>query len=152
MFENFDICGACGGICCKALPGCTYPEDFGLPATDRLAAALSSGRWAIDWWEGDPRPEMHALDRAHFVRPAIKGSELRIRHPAYYGECTFLGATGCELAPDARPRQCRYLEPAADGDCVPHAGGKREAALAWLPCAEALARVEDQIKSRDEEE
>jgi len=69
--------------------------------------ALASGRWTLDWWEGQtPAP--------YFVRPAIKGHEGRLFHLGCGGECTFLGPGGCELR--RHPLQCRLLRPG--GDCV----------------------------------
>lgn len=138
MYENKTICGECGGECCKHLPGACYPEDFGVPLDEsRLAYALASGRYAIDWWEGDPRPDSHDLDderdRTYFVRPATKGREGTRFDGSWGGECTFLGSEGCDLPEDARPLECKSLEPRIDGKCVMHnSRGKQEAAILWL--------------------
>lgn len=62
-FQAPEICAACGGACCRRAPGIAHPEDFGAPdradLRRRVEAALASGRWAVDWWEGDPRPAPH---------------------------------------------------------------------------------------------
>lgn len=138
MYDDKKTCSACGGRCCKTMPGCAYPEDFG-QALEKLDSALASGRWAIDWWEGDPRPGKDEMSKAYFVRPAVKGHEGRIYHGAWGGECTFLGPYGCELASDERPRECRHLEPLPEGVCEMHGDcGKQSAAIAWIPHAEAL--------------
>ena len=50
--------------------------------------------------------------------------------PGDFADCVFLAPGGCRLPFPERPRMCRSLEPAADGDCVA-AWGRREAALAW---------------------
>ena len=131
------ICKPCGGRCCKNFPGSAYPEDF--PTREELLAALDSGRWAIDWWEGDARKGKEELNRTYYVRPAIKGHEGRRHHAGWGGECTFLTGEGCSLVPDARPRECRQLDPMADGKCEVHDGtSKQGAAVAWLARAGEL--------------
>lgn len=136
-FLRPSLCAPCGGQCCKKLPGCAYPEDF--PTKEALQAALDSGRWCIDWWDGDAREGMDELSRTLFVRPAIKGHEGQREHASWGGECTFLGPNGCELKPSKRPTECRSLEPRKD-DCYMHNGhGKKSAAVAWLHRAEELS-------------
>ena len=142
-FVRPDICGPCGGRCCKGMPGAALPEDFGLPSTDRLVEALRSQQWAVDWWEGDPRPGRDGCDRAYFLRPATKGATRWPLDPSWGGACVFLGDGGCTLEHEARPAGCRALEPRWDGKCWSHAADKREAAVAWLPYRrEVLAVVE----------
>ena len=119
--------------------GAAYPEDF--PTKELLASALKSGRWAIDWWEGDARPGMFELDVTMYVRPAVKGFEDQLRHTAWRGECTFLTPTGCELTANQRPKECRYLKPEYDAypKCKTHGGiNKQTAAIAWLDRADEL--------------
>ena len=110
-----DICGPCGGQCCLKVPGANWPQDFGLPRIKKqLREALDSGRYAIDWWEGDPRHDYHDDDEmgcAYFVRPAVKGMEGVLRDPTWGGPCTFLEeGVGCVLDPKQRPRACRWLD------------------------------------------
>jgi len=121
------------------------PADFGRTKAAVLAgvrAALLTGRWAIDWWEGDPRTKGERertpmIDgdefTFYFVRPAIKGKEGDLHHGAWSGECTFLTNAGCELPSDERPRECRLLEPRPGGygNCVAHGASKRAASVAW---------------------
>lgn len=147
-FQAPEICAACGGACCRRAPGIAHPEDFGAPdradLRRRVEAALASGRWAVDWWEGDPRPAPHRrrLPRALFVRPARAGFEGSIFDPAWVGSaCTFLGEDGCALAHDDRPHECRSLEPVAvaamvrtvAAECRGHGLDKRALAEAWIP-------------------
>ena len=139
MYDDMNTCRDWGGKCCKRAPGCAFPEDFGLPNIERLNAALASGRWAIDWWEGDPRDGINELDQAFFIRPAIKGYEGQRYHASWGGDCTFLGTNGCELASEKRPRQCRQLEPKPNSNCVLHGDSdKQSAAISWLKYADAL--------------
>lgn len=97
-----------------------------------------------------PHPEAaagHLLlgTRAHvyFLRPAVEGGEGDLLYPEDLGAfwwapamlgCTFLRPTGCELPYEARPLECRALEPMPGGrGCKPRAGAKRERADEWRP-------------------
>jgi Fe-S-cluster containining protein len=148
-------CSDCGGKCCKSYPGIAVPEDFGAPDRDlmqtKLRAALSSGRWAIDWWEGDPRPDCDALYQAEFVRPANKGHEGDLFHPSWGGPCTFLRKDGCELAHDDRPRNCRGVVPRHPESCTEkHEDGtlvsKEDFVIAWIPYIGLLLSVADEVR------
>ena len=161
MFDKPDICGECGGKCCKRYPGCTFPIDFGLkdgvePDFTKLTEALNSGRWCIDWWEGDTSLKQEQtpapLDRAYFVRPSLVGSEGEIRQGLWGGKpCTFLSDTGCTLEADSRPLMCKMLEPipkrrASDVSgrhCKLHGDtGKQDACIAWIPYWNFLDKYE----------
>lgn len=147
-YERPDICGPCGGKCCQNAPGIASPEEFGAPdeavMRQEIGDRLCTGRWALDWWEGDPRPEPErARDEdgntespsppAYYLRPAVRGHEGALYHPSWGGVCTFHGPTGCEIFPD-RPDGCRGLEPHAEGTrCLPRRNDKRAAAVAWWP-------------------
>lgn len=140
MFERPDVCGPCGGVCCKHMPGAALPEDFGLSAGDSIApvrAALASGRWSLDWWEGDPRPKKYELSRALFVRPRIVNAP--VADPSFGGRCSWLGEHGC-TAPEERPSGCRGLEPSPPR-CVVRHSSKQDAAIAWLPFAAELEKL-----------
>jgi hypothetical protein len=133
-FENADLCGPCGGKCCKSYPGAAMPHDFGASAEEiktALIEALGSGRWVIDWWECDPRPGMYELPSAYFVRPAVVGGEGEVFHALYNGRCTFHTDTGCGIF-DRRPSGCRGVEPGTEG-CKSRHSSKRDAAIAWIP-------------------
>ena len=141
MYINTKICSECGGKCCKAMPGACFPSDFAFPAnTTKLAVALKSGRYAIDWWEGDPREGKDEYSRGFFVRPAVKGKEGILYDPTWDGECTFLDTNGCQLDKNNRPLNCKKLEPVAGGKCKIHDdASKQGAAIAWLPYYKELA-------------
>lgn len=139
MIESYlrpKICAKCNGDCCKQHPGSTSPKDFGEPLLDNLIKAFKTGKWAIDWWEGDPR-NTDILSRACFVRPAIKGHK-ELYHPTWGGECVFFAENvGCELSVDDRPSECRMLEPKKNG-CVQHGSSKQDCAIAWIPYADII--------------
>lgn len=164
VFPASADCAPCGK-CCTSVPGTTSPEDWGAPDLDamraRLSVAFASGRWTLDLWYGEPHDKIEALrGLVYIVRPARKGYEgaaldelefedddadaitryvRRMTPPSF--PCTFHGPTGCALAADARPVECRALEPMPGGKgCKPHAGAKRDRALEWLPFQAILPR------------
>ena len=156
-YENKELCAKCGGDCCKRVPGEARPEDFGgsEKLIKNLTAAFKTRKWAIDWWEGDPRPKNRVkvkdrLDRTYYVRPARKkyaGKDWKICDPAWDGECAFLTKTGCELEHDRRPSTCKLVEPKEkpasmpvhESNCIVHEGGGKEAcAKAWIPYQDVL--------------
>lgn len=134
-FENKELCAECGGKCCKSMPGICQPEDFGQPLTEKIAEALATKKYAIDWWNGDPRineDEDEEMDRTYYIRPAIKGIQ-KIFHGSWGGECIFLTDTGCSLEHNKRPYTCRMLEPQKDKNCQYHGMGKRDETIRWIP-------------------
>ena len=95
-----ELCIECRGKCCKSNPGILHPDDIEIKD---ISSMLKSENYAIDWWEGEPN--------LYFLRPAIKGNQGKIFHPAWGGECVFLKSNGCILEYDKRPRQCKELKP-----------------------------------------
>lgn len=143
------ICGPCGGDCCKRMPGAAFPEDFGAPDEEKLRATLTarlaSGKWSIDWYNGDPRPDapaqwMHRLERAYFLRPATIDGVDEIVDPSHGGTCAHLTPAGCSIFED-RPRGCRGVIPLKNGPCLASYGRKTDAAIAWLPFTKLLCEV-----------
>lgn len=143
---NESFCSQCKGVCCKAYPGITMPEDWGsneAAMKERLEDAFASGRWTVDWMACDARPENERHDppevrRSYFVRPATIGNEGVRYHTDSYGRCTFLDdAVGCTLTKDERPTQCRMLVPAAKfPDECSYQGkpySRYDCAVAWMP-------------------
>ena len=144
FFLRPDICGPCGGKCCKGMPGHASPKDFGLPKETSLRKAIASGKWAIDWWEGDPRSGIDGedpgyMDQCYYVRPATVGKEGKTYDASWGGVCTFLTDTGCLLEPKDRPLGCTVLEPVAgEVECKIHGFTKQAAALSWFPYQDLL--------------
>lgn len=137
VFVDASLCTPCGGNCCKTYPGIVSPEDVGAPdlerMTQRLEVMLRSGRYTIDWWEGDD---------VEFVRPAQVGHEGKHRHGGGAGACSLLSESGCVLEHDDRPLGCRGLKPVpkAAGGCEPHES-KEHQVHAWEPYQELLRAV-----------
>lgn len=143
--ESSAMCGSCGGKCCKNLPGSTHPDEWGdnpQQIRNAIVEALLSGKWAVDCWDGDPRPgkswdDDDALSCAMYVRPRRKGAPVWDkawsdgRHP-----CILLTPTGCSLSHDARPSECRGLVPHPEGAMKCESSeefDKRQNAIAWIP-------------------
>lgn len=144
MYENMSLCAACGGKCCKQMPGEMIPDDVQKmyphdTLRDSVEEALASRKIVADWWEGDPRGIAYDDDdymgRCFYLRPRANTDDPRdVACGSWGGQCLFLGVEGCEISPEMRPLSCRMLEPKEDGSCLMHAGGgKKVAALAWLP-------------------
>ncbi len=156
--EDLATCRACGGKCCKTLPGAYLPGQL---SDDELRNGLRSGRLVLAWWDGDPRPEMNCFDvdcdgtcprctadgrlrRAYYVRPRNVNSPTGPFDPTANGACTLLGPTGCTLPFEKRPSGCQNLlvNRESPGDChdyaVPTRSFKHYAALAWVGEQERL--------------
>jgi Fe-S-cluster containining protein len=145
MNLNPTVCKACGGSCCKQQPGITLPEQWGSTReeiTAAIAAAFATGKWAIDWWEGDV-DQKGDLDDVYFVRPHAVGFDaVRIFHGAGQDrQCTFLQKDGCSLTPTERPDGCLLLVPNKDyTNCLPEGIGnvKEKYAWAWRPYQDVI--------------
>ena len=140
VYVDADTCSECGGSCCKSFPGAAMPRDFGAPDVAvmryRIASALASRRWSVDWWEDtSPQP---------FIRPATVAGFGKLRDPSWGGTCTFHGPNGCTIFP-SRPSGCRGLKPDVKGGegrkiytCLPKHSTKEQAKRAWKPYAAML--------------
>jgi Fe-S-cluster containining protein len=134
------------------------PEDFGA-GTDafesRIKSALASGRWAIDWWEGDPRSRKQRkgwrrVQQAYYLRPATRSNEGELFDPSRGGRCTFHKDHGCSIFP-SRPSGCRGLAPRPEPERMFHGcrvihSSKQDAAIAWIPFTETLLRAADRAQ------
>ena len=167
--EDLATCRACGGKCCKTLPGAYLPDQLG---DDELAAGLASGRLVLAWWDGDPRPERNCLDvdcdgtcakctapdrlqRAYYVRPRnVNSPQGGPFDGTSQGACALLGTTGCTLTFERRPSGCQNLlvNRASPGDChdyaVPTRSFKHYAAVAWVPYQAKLLALADAARPR----
>lgn len=156
---NAAICTACGGACCKNLPGEVLPGDLS-PTLDPYEVIveahnlLESGLYTFDWYErfipeGGNIDNAFSSERGYYLRPVTVGMEDSWRDPSHGGRCTLLHDEGCELTEEDRPSGCRSLipqEPLARkraGGCHPAEGytGKRSAAQAWFPFKEYIIKL-----------
>ncbi len=146
MPQNETICKKCKGDCCKRAPGIASPTQFDIPNREKLHKALSSGKWSIDWWEGDPRKNKDELTKAYFIRPATKENGKGLFDPSWGGECVFLTKTGCTLAYKDRPIVCQKLKPQEDHDCkTPKKYTKNRMAISWLPYNKLIVEISDKV-------
>ena len=159
VFAPLAECKGCGA-CCKTSPGATVPDDWGNPPNfDTIRDALTSGRWLVDWWEGDPRLDSAQVLRAYYLRPAVVGfeGEAVAREAGFMsvegqeGTCTFHNAKrGCTST--VKPAECSALQPTATRECKaePPQGYRRwsqRAAELWLPYSEQLIALAWDVKS-----
>jgi hypothetical protein len=130
---------------------------------ERLTEALASGLYVIDWWEGDPRgPEYlgERLGHADYIRPAAVNGR-GMRDAAWGGlfggsVCVLWSKeSGCSLSHDARPLECRKLEPKSspNGECKSHEKPgfkhmKHENAVAWIPYHDVIEAAEEMAEKR----
>lgn len=156
MFENEELCAACGGDCCNNMPGAMMPDDIkGYPGgmwglmSEKLYSLFYTKHYVIDCWEGDPRPDKDELDQAYYIRPKNDDTS----HPGLYsfswgGRCIFLTEHGCKLEAESRPYTCRMLEPKPNKECIVHGqGGKRGCAIAWIEHTDAIERAARKIQA-----
>jgi Fe-S-cluster containining protein len=138
--ERRDLCAECGGQCCRTRPGLEAPERF-LSAPEpaaALAEALASGDWVlaehvgVPWVDGVEPPEAERRRLIRYPRPATLAERAEGAPSDALAPCTYLGAEGCRLAFEARPRMCRAVVPTPGFECEGD-WGRLEAALAWLP-------------------
>lgn len=144
-FVNKDLCGPCGGICCKTYPGAAFPDDFGAPdpieMQNRLLDAFLTGRWSMDCWDG----YFGAVLEPKYVRPSVASQEGNPFDRTYGGRCTFLTTfnRGCEIF-ETRPIGCRGLKPESSGvengspKCRAEYGSKRDSIESWIPYQQIL--------------
>ncbi len=90
VIQNKELCGACGGRCCKQAPGLYIPSDFG-ETEDEIFENLhfKLNNRQVTTREGVPTP--------------------RAKH-GNYGQCNHLTNEGCALG-DEKPSQCKALNP-----------------------------------------
>lgn len=155
--EAPDICGPCGGKCCKNIPGTTHPNEWGDDPEEirsNIIAAIQSGYWSADCWDGDPRdevPDGEYLGKAMYIRPRRRGADVWDMAWGWENKpCMFLGPEGCVREHDARPIECRGLVPDPTGptNCTPSKEfNKRTNAIAWIPYQEF---IQEALDLRDE--
>lgn len=159
--EDRATCAACGGKCCKTLPGAFLPGQM---SDEEIALGLRDGRWVLAWWPGDPRPDKQCFDvdcdgtcprctagdrlyRTYYLRPRNVNSQPGPLDGSSHGACTLLGSAGCLLPFEARPSGCQNLlvNKANPGDCHEYAvttgSFKHYAAVAWAPHQDTLLRL-----------
>jgi len=138
--EDYPLCHACGGECCRTRPGIEAPERFLAEANpaEALALLLASGLWVLDRHYGIPyspeKGEQGDPDRIIlYPRPATRTEHATRSIFALpgEGECVLLGNDGCTLPFAERPKACQALEPAAGFACT-STWSRFDAAREWV--------------------
>lgn len=147
-YYNYKLCAACGGDCCQRMAGQYVPEDFKQEITaEFILSILQTGKFAIDWWEGDDQP--HYIRPRHVGEPAVKGS--------WGGVCVnWSKESGCSLSEEDRPTGCKKLVPKVVGTgelkeyrCNYKKSdklGKYEMAVRWKPYQKEIFDAIDQYR------
>jgi hypothetical protein len=144
------FCATCAQ-CCKHMPGSMSPYELAQPYTESVRALLASGKWCLDWWEGDVEPEGD-LERVYYLRPSVVGRENEHFHAGRGGQCTFLGSSGCQLPREQMPTGCRNLVPTQvqGGSCKGNYD-KEQVARDWRPLQAELLAATTQPQPDDED-
>lgn len=138
--QDAATCARCEGECCKRSPGIVHPGDLGPRSSlvEVLVAYVRTGRWAFDYWEGDPRPKSRQskppLTECYYLRPATIKAPGKVIDASWGGQCCLLTDAGCSLAFENRPRQCRELvpNPECPGRCD-EPFSKQDIVASWAP-------------------
>ena len=139
-YVDDNICSACGGKCCRGMPGILHPSDLREPIEETIFIMLLSGKYQIDCWEGDPT-NTGKYHSGYYLRPAIKLAE-GIFNFSWGGECIVLNGNGCSLDLIDRPFNCRMLKPSLKS-CEAGKHDKHWFALEWLKYNETLKIIGD---------
>lgn len=153
--ENPSMCTECGGNCCKNYAGGAIPSEFGAPSKPvmmyKIWRALASGLWAVDSWEGDPRPDIDELSETMYLRPAHTNAISKVMDRSWGGTCVFWDNDGgCSLSWDERPAVCRDLVPnyLSTAGCFNNEQYTKGAvALAWIPYQDIIAEAADAVQT-----
>ena len=167
------ICRACGGACCQSIPGIYHPKDleriYNEPiSADIILKMFLEKNTAVDWWEGDPRPENKyywddegnmayplgsGYSCVYFLRPKGIKAKHKLRDASWGANpCVhFKFGHGCQLDPEKMPLQCRALVPhiridPADGQPVcgipeNEKATKQDLCIAWIPYQEMITEA-----------
>lgn len=135
--ETKNYCAECGGKCCLH-NGCeVFPCDvFGdeEPTIEKLMEFLSSGRFAIDWWDGDVEP-YDEYYKVYYIRSRHVGHN-DLYDEGWGGKCVSLTDTGCSLDFAHRPTggKALHCDGKENGRFICRASySKKESVLAWRP-------------------
>lgn len=164
MFDKPEICGECGGACCKHKPGYFWPEDIKGPCVKKTITDMLRSRKVILDWCPPKRPEWDNRDDDYYIKDVfvlspniISCDHVSPTHrdtvfvPLWSGQCIFLGMNGCVFPSEERPLQCKLLEPVENypGGCIAHneeSTTKYDCAAAWAPYNDALKEIGEQVE------
>lgn len=141
--ENKSLCATCPTVCCKRMGCALSPEDLtgkGISITRaNLIRFIESGRWSIDWWEGDIVTGGE-YDRIYYLR--ARHVNAPIVDPSWGGICASLTPSGCSLSWEDRPKEGRAVIPSPNYKCT-STYGKRDYVMEWRQYQSVLEEVYD---------
>jgi len=143
--ENISVCSACGGKCCKNMPGILYPEDIKEEITVDVLVKYYQEGYQFDYYEGS----VDGSDKiGYYLRPQTIRSKDKIVDASSGGQCIFLEPGGCSKIFDDRPTECKALIP--DKKYGLNCGydkyySRLNAAIAWLSYNEIIEETIDRL-------
>lgn len=147
---NYELCGECGGRCCKRC-GCSFsPDDFEDLSFDGLLKEIEKGYITLELIDGDPFciEGMIWLVRMRNLNGPIVESHVYGRER---NGCIVLKKNGCPFDYQHRPAGGRLLIPGAKGfekDCHgPY--GTEEALREWKAHQKVLVKLTKFIGDKD---
>ena len=130
--EDFEKCSACGGKCCKNIPGAYHPSDFKPEQLTKegIIDLIKNHKVTIDCYDdGIIHP---------FLRPRINMDKC-YGFWSFGGVCLHLTPAGCDLSFEDRPFECRSLDP---HKCGPNPdSSKKDASDVWEDYAYIIRSV-----------
>lgn len=149
---DYELCKACGGMCCKIAPCGLSPEQVKniLGATelniDNLRELLNTGEYSLDYW-CEINMEYDVLGNNnnswYFIRYRSTGAQ--IADYEYDGSgCIHLTPTGCDLSFNKRGIDAQLLKP--NGSDISKLNcdsilSKRDMGVIWLRYAGILEKL-----------
>lgn len=163
--EAPDHCGLCKGQCCKNLAGSYTPEDIGTITPEHILDLLNTGKYAIDWWDGDARftlvdtSRYYNLSRTYYLRPRHRNlpAIAKLNDPDHApSTCINLTPKGCSLSFKERPYQCKALIPnfnkeTNEPNCMikrDDMASRQDIAIMWVPYQKVLEKAMELYKDQ----
>ena len=142
--EDKSICLACTNnkTCCETMGCHLSPKDLKEGVNFKsLKSLLSSGNYAVDWWEGDVMGE-DRRGQSHYLRAR------NVRESAYCGSwggvCVLLTDQGCSLSFSERPFGGKAVIPSKSGEC-PTIYSKEQSAKDWYQYNDLILDVVNRL-------
>ncbi len=167
-YESTEICGSCGGACCKT-NGCSLaPEDMlremAVWQDERDTGKISDGEMDTDqsvekeWRQLEEWLRQSDCSIDSFTGEAGLCYYIRMRHKCFtfigvdaMGECIALTDQGCRLPYERRPKGGRFLEGRIDRHCKQHYTWEQMEAD-WRPYQRLLGEIWNRWHDRLERE
>lgn len=145
IYENLDICGKCGGKCCKK-SGCDYyPEDIKTSAYKEILEILECGNISIvsllviNEYKGKMLVEPFLYLRARNIDRDV------IDLFSFKKQCSMLGDDGCKYSFEERPTGAKMLIPKENGMCSRDSEEINKFKEKWAPYQKTLSKIVKKI-------